>query len=479
MQATFETQTLTPIIALSDDSKTQLADITSEQPTPHKVHLRGVDDLTTDDIKAYATECYPDEACKRIEWINDTSVNIVYETPAIAMKGLAHLTADGVMEATVIPELQLRIAKSYSARPEAPLKVRTALFTDQKPKRAYEASRFYMMHPEHDPRERRRQGSSGPDEYRRRRYGKQEHRRRRRDDDEQGFDASMYDDNEDALAARQNGIRHRQDSRSTMTSEGEATSSKEGSRAGAIPSGPARRGRYGTNDRRRRSASPRRGGGNGRFGRRTPPPRYELQDPDPFPHENATKELFPSKSSSVMDIGAELRGVTSMAKGKELFPNKNPSGGMKSELFPNKKSPRSHRRSDAFDAADITADLFANGMSVPFVDGANERPTPAASRSLADRITDGSNFGRLSQNDPDPDPEALQDLENGGFSIRGIAKQPSEGFSIRGMASDIPTHSRVKELFPGKASGNAGKELFGGGLQSRGGPRNKASDMFY
>ena len=128
------------------------------------------------------------------------------------------------------------------------------------------------------------------------------------------------------------------------------------------------------------------------------------------------------------------------------------------ELFPQKTT--SHRRSGAFDAADETvADLFANKMAVPFVDGSGDAPMETP--SLASRIT-GKSYG----NDP------------AGFSIRGAAKViPASIFSIKGAAAS--SGPRVKELFPSTLGGNAGKELFSERLDGRGARRQKASDLFY
>ena len=195
-----------------------------------------------------------------------------------------------------------------------------------------------------------------------------------------------------------------------------------------------------------------------RIRRRTPRPRYSSLERDPHIEENATKELFPSKLGS-HDIGAERRGSPKI---KELFPTKKIPTNTKKELFPLKAGVSAHRRSDAFDAADETADLFAQGLSVPFMDGAMDLP---------------SNHGRLKSTDPDPVAEDLADLKRGGFSIRGAAKQVNHGFSIRGKATDVSAGSSVKELFPGKA-GNAGKELFAEKLQGRGAMRRTAADMF-
>ena len=153
--------------------------------------------------------------------------------------------------------------------------------------------------------------------------------------------------------------------------------------------------------------------------------------------------------------------------GKELFPNKRIAANLKKELFPHKTS--NHRRSDAFDAADETADLFATGMHVPFTDGVMD--VPPASRSLAESITiaSSSSYGRLIDS-PDPNLGAK------GLSIRGASQ--NQGILIRGIANEVPRVGNVKELFPGK-SFNAGKELFAEKLLGRGGRRNKAVDMFY
>jgi len=121
--------------------------------------------------------------------------------------------------------------------------------------------------------------------------------------------------------------------------------------------------------------------------------------------------------------------------------------GASKELFPHKMG-ISHRRSDAFDAADATADLFAQHMQM---DGGSDRRS-----SLASRIS------------------SKQDSEVGGFNIRGVAKASSvHQFAIKGTAPE----SNVKELFPSR--GNAGKELFSERLEGRGLRRQKAEDLFH
>ena len=433
----------------------------------NKIYIRGVDELKTDDIRSFAMEHYPTQLPVKIEWIDDTSANIIYDSSETAADALFHFSLDTSGDLTDMHGLQLRVAKRYSAHPESSLQVRTAVITDKKQPMARLASKFYLKHPELDPGEKRRRssrhGQHGRD--RKARYGDDEERRRRRRDNDEGFTASMYDDDADAVESRNQAASNRRNSRSSFSSD----LGSEGFR------GDSYRPRSG--DRRRlrdRSASPTResNGQNGRRERRrTPPPRYNTRDPHPFPRANAVKELFPSKAVP-REIGDDIRGISATTDTKELFPNKQAATNLKKELFPLKTGIGNHRRSDAFDAADETADLFASGMAVPFIDGAHD--------SLPQH-------GRLKASDPDPDPEDLENLQQGGISIRGAAKKVDRGISIRGAASQVDrgisirgtaSSSTVKELFPAKA-GNAGKELFAEKLQGRGGKRNLAADMFY
>lgn len=465
-------------------------DADSQQAAPHKIHVRGVDDLTTADIRTFSAEHFPSEVPIRVEWVDDTSANIVFDTPAKALAALGNFSLPPADEVEKIPELQLRPAKELSTHPMSKLQVRIALFTDQKGPRAYETSRFYLMHPEHDPRERHRRDRSSRDghgDYRRRRYGHEEHRRRRDDDNDRGYVASMYDDDSSALADRGNGHQERRGSPSTLSSEGDNGNSRDPHhRSGRRRGASLRPGRHDVSNGRLRdrSASPDQiseahsESNRHRLRKRTPPPRYQSRDPHPVPNPNDHKELFPSKCTTQKPVSGELRGNGSSGQTRELFPNKHLAVNLKKELFPSKTSASHHRRSDAFDAADETADLFATGMPVPFTDGAMD--TRSSSRNFAKRITQGnsSNFGRLKGLDTEPDPDALGSLEDGGFSIRGAAKQHDLGFSIRGIAADSTTSGSTKELFPGKGAANAGKELFTEKLRGRGGRRNRAEDMF-
>lgn len=415
----------------------------------HKVHITGVDDLTTTDLKAFVAEHYPTEAPPRFEWVDDSSANIVYQTPAVALKALESFSAHHLLQ-----PLELRSAKCLSIRPESRLRVRMALSTDVKRPRAHEASRFYMMHPEHDPREkgRGRNRMEGSSDYQARRYGDGEHRRRRLQDRESAYSASMYDD--DSGNFPQKGHASRQSSTSMKSNlsslADERTDRRRPSQTGQVGGDYYRPGTGSQRAlRHNRSASPRRdnetyGTFGGRGGRqRTPPVEYR-------------KELFPVKSASV-------------ASGKELFPNKTVAANLKRELFPVKSSSSHHRRSDAFDAADETADLFAARMAF------SER-SPAVHKIATTTTTDPS-YGRLRSSDMEPRDDSGDHVEDTGISIRGASKHQESGVSIRGAAGASQAEA-IRELFPAKL-GNVGRELFAEKVQGRGRRRNKAEDMFY
>lgn len=394
-----------------------------------KVHIRGVDEMTTDHIKQFALSYFPDEEASRIEWIDDTSANIVYSSDEVGLRALTALTQLGEEDISALPALRLRTAKTCLSHPESVLQVRSAVKTDRKKPRAHEASRFYLMHPEHDPRERlrrelaekRRQGGRRDEsdgDYRRLRFDDREHRRRRNRNDD-GFTASMYDD--DGATPDRRGA-----SSDDYFSEPEARRRPRRGRRQPQELFPERGGsgsRGGSGRLRDRSASPgrddldamRRSDDEQQQSRR----RFRERSPRlaSGSHANTTKELFPASDSQDT---------------RELFPNRTAASFLKKELFPAKTN-SNHRRTDAFDAADETADLFAKRISVPLVDGAQDQIY----------IKGASN-----------------DI---GMALRGHAKGNTQA---------------VKELFPDKYNANAGKELFSNKLEGRGGRRRRAEDMF-
>ncbi|TAQ83621.1 hypothetical protein B7494_g8057 [Chlorociboria aeruginascens] len=410
----------------------------SDQPHQHtreKVHLRGLDNLNTSDLRAFASEYFSGQEIDRIEWIDDSSANIVYSSPDIAEQALLAFSAVEISDASQLQPLQTVPAKSFPLHPETSLEVRLAVIGDRKQAGARDRSRYYLFHPEHDPAERRKKGGFGrrggnmyrdreDDIYCSQRYDDREHRKRQIEDEDSGFNASLYDDDEAALANR------------------------IGHRSGSISSGSSFNGQGGRRVRFRGAAGkelfPGRGGradrSSGRLrGRSASPVRNEDGDMGRSRDTAASANRLKAQM-----IKAQLRDSRST---KELFPHKAGTS-------------ISHYRSDAFDAADSTADLFASRMAVPFTDGSADVWSTNGS-TLASRVT-GDLIGRLTS----------KTTSSGGFAIRGGANvSGTQAFTIKGASN------AVKELFP--RTGNSGKELFSERLEGRGGRRQKAEDLFY
>jgi hypothetical protein len=375
--------------------------------------------MTTENIKQFARECSGQEPV-RIEWIDDTSANIIYPSTEIGLQALAAFTQVPEEEdASSLPPLRLRSAKLFLSHPDSVIQVRSAVKSDRKQARAHEKSRFYLMHPEHDPRERLRQEfkdrrhseDSGDGNYSRRRFDDREHRRRRDRDDDDNFNADMYGDD-----------------------------------VGSSNSGRQRRGRGhgprelfpGEEDRasgrlRNRSASP---------GRDTLEEQLQANKSG-RDDSRRFRDRSPRHSRPKKDLFA---GDGDAPGNRELFPNKPASSYIKKELFPIK--PSHHRRSDALDA------------SRPSGNSENRR------QSNIELFPDSDEGARIRG-------AAGAAGEDQGYAIRGGA---SQGLSIKGRGSS------VRELFPSKfdhgTNNNAGKELFSDTLEGRGGRRRRAEDMF-
>lgn len=364
-----------------------------------------------------------------MEWIDDTSANLVYETADIARDALIAFASMEVADVTHIPVLQAVPAKSFPSHPDTVLQVRLAVVGDRKQAGAHQRSKFYLFNPEYDPSERRKRGGyrAGRASYRDREDGgyrsqRYDDREQRKRELESEFDATLYDDDEVAIANRAVRRHIRQDSSSGGDS--------------------GDRGQRRVRARQNRELFPERGQrGSGRLRDRSASPARETdsdRDAARMRRQDATAAENRLKAQA---IKARLREAQAP---KELFPE---------------KASISHRRSGAFDAADETADLFANKMPVPFMDGSSDERSKTG-ESLTSRIT-------------------KRGLDNDiGFSIRGTAKvftPTTPTFSIKGAASG----TRVKELFPSKFGNNSGKELFSDTLEGRGGRRQKAEDLFY
>ena len=378
--------------------------------------------MTTNDIRTFAKEHFQQDI-ERVEWIDDYRANLVYKDDATAREALLALSANPT---TDISPLQTVLAKAISSHPQATLEVRMAVIGDRKQAGARDRSRFYLLHPEYEPDDRRRRGNgrrggnryrdSRDGDYHTNRYNDREHRKRQVGDEQSAFDASLYDDDEEALALRASKKHGRSDS----------MGSEDGSRRVRFR-GAAGKELFPDRGNRRAAQS-------GRLRDRSASPR---RDSD----EDRALERSKDNAASANRLKAQMIKVQLRAADpvKELFPG---------------KAVVNHRRSAAVDE---TADLFAHKMPVvPFLDGSSDARA-TASLPLSSRITS----------------KHLADRISPGLNIRGAAGVPAtQTFSIKGSAAS------VKELFPARTGTNAGKELFSERLEGRGGRRKRAEDLF-
>lgn len=393
-------------------------------------------------LKQYVSANVGGKGADRIEWVDDSSANLVFNSESAAQDALKLLAAVEILDVTQLPPLEVLPAKPIPEKPEVALQVRFALESDRKVKGAAQRSRFYLFHPEWDPEteegKRRREGRDRRYRDREDRGGYRRSGRARYDDrneeEPESFDVNLYDDDTGALARR------------------------------VTPSGR----------RRRDSRSP-----------------SDPEESDRHRPLNAGKELFPNKKprdALRSERGARSRDrsrsparderdamMADLAKDREVQRNRDTARSLKErisrprssnnsrELFPNKVANGSKAQMDQ-----VPSDVLAGMLRLSY-DGSAEFPssfsafhhrqTPSQSIKMvtlkfADRITDPSN----------------------GISIKGLARQadPQQGMSIKGSANR-------KELFPDKLGGNlnSGKELFADKLEGRGRRRQKAEDLYF
>jgi hypothetical protein len=376
------------------------------------------------EVKTYVAEHYPNGECERIEWIDDTSANLIFASTSTAQDALVALASVEIADATLLPARELLPAKAFSQKAGIGLQVRMAVEGDRKQPRAAERSRFYLLNPEYDPenRKRYRDRDDGGSRSHRRRYSREDERGYTREDEPRDhFDVNLYDDDAAALATRDDGPRPRR-------------------RRSCTPN-------HDNDDRQDRS---RRG-------------------------VNRNKELFPDLASRRDRSASPMRdrdGDHDMAREGSVEHNRRGARAIKDrlvrtnrdkELFPAQSS--EDNRLD--DAAELT-----KRFALPLYDGSHdERPAGREGR-LVDRVTarGGGGGGGSSLADRITDR-----AEASGFSIRGAATQKSggQGITIKGASKS------ARELFPEKLGGsNAGKELFADKVDGRSRRRQRAGDLF-
>lgn len=234
-----------------------------------KIHICGLDNLSTSDIQKFAIEHFPAADPTKVEWVDDHSANLIYASTDLtteALDAFALASDSSITYDALVP------AKPLSTHPDTTLTVRRATITDVKAPRAREASRFYLLNPAHDPSSRQR-----PD--RRARTERAGSKRRRDDDAPAPFDVSMYDDDAASLAAR----------RPRRASNDDRTTKRVRFGGDLFADKP----------RARRSASPERSVAvDGRFGFDEP---EEVSTPR-RPDAGEKRELFPDKVRAVREL---------------------------------------------------------------------------------------------------------------------------------------------------------------------------------
>lgn len=389
-----------------------------DSPTviPNKIHIRGLEVLDETQLKQYVSAHVGGKGADRVEWVDDSSANLVFNSESAAQDALKLLAAVEILDVTQLPPLEVLPAKPVPERPEVALQVRFALESDRKVKGAAQRSRFYLFHPEWDPEteegKRRREGRDRRYRDREDRGGYRRSGRGRYDDrneeEPEPFDVNLYDDDTGALARRvtPRGGRPR-DSRS--------------------PSAPT------DSDRRR-------------------PP-------------NAGRELFPNKT------GKELFPNKA---GKELFPNKTPRDALRSGRG---ASSRDRSRSPARDERDAMMDDLAKDREVQrnretarSLKERISRPTKGGRELFPNKASSGSK-AQMDQVPADVLADRVTDPTNG-ISIKGMAAQ--QGISIKGSANKKELFPQKLG-----GSVNSGKELFAGKLEGRGRRRQKAEDLYF
>ncbi|KAK9487248.1 hypothetical protein V1527DRAFT_495105 [Lipomyces starkeyi] len=114
------------------------------------VLLHGVDQMSTDDVKSYASHYFP-QITPNIEWIDDSSVLFVFDGEDTARQALEAFTSEAEYYDQPPEGTALRNAKVHPLNGKYALKVRVALQSDRKTKWSRERSKYYLFHG--DPRE--------------------------------------------------------------------------------------------------------------------------------------------------------------------------------------------------------------------------------------------------------------------------------------------------------------------------------------
>lgn len=497
------------------DQAPEEGEIDSNAMVPTKVHLRGLDNLSTKLVEQGLAEACNMEFYQRLQWIDDTSANAVFDNDSAAADALAALSAEQESE-----PLKLRNMKSLPSAPDSMLQLRMATEADVKVAGAKDRSRYYLDHPEADPDSRpRRKGGprrgGGYGRGRRDGYSRYDDRYQRRTSEIQ-FSESFYDDGPTPEPGLRRASYSSSDShRRKQVRYGDDDDLFSNRRDGRLnnqrdrSASPARDDDGRLNNHRDRSAFPARDG-NGYHGFSDDQPRRPTarqRSPTP-PHIRQRRDDRRSnrdvRAEKQRDLFADRAPISSLQGGpvrvppgpsRSSYPSQQPQpdlfldrtrGSSQRELFPDKVA--KHSRHDALDIdPDEVADAI--GKFSPYKD---HHPQPYTYSSLgpnrAGRTNNNPNagrdlFSRISGGPPSSSSGRLNEGE--GFSFKGAGERDAGGggFMIKGASKEVGANM-AKELYPygpgsGSAKPNGGEDLFAGRIKGRAAqPRRKAEDLF-
>ncbi|RVX74704.1 hypothetical protein B0A52_01831 [Exophiala mesophila] len=458
----------------------------------NKIHIRGVDEFSTEDIITFANDHYiaslPEPRPEvRIQWIDDTSANIVFRDGNTARTAILSFLQNPITPTELAnAPFEQRTAKAFSSRPASMLVVRIAQVKDRKQRNARDASRYYLLHPDQDPTERMRRefannrGGRGGDygDYRRRRFDDREHRRRRDQDHDGGagedFSADMYDDNPKPEPSSSAPGRGRDlFSKASKSRRRSASPSSRTINSDEIDISCSDDDEYERSKRRRHN------------GYRD---RTERERPYNSRVTNAGKELFSSTTSS----SERRRNPTQQSDPVELFPTKTTTTFSEMDTSMSIDAPPSNNSTNGGPRPTDAANLRANAAAAKRLkaDLLNATQTSPRSHHRRSHAMDAKNeedlaerFARKSisldstkslRNDlPNKGVELFPSNDGGGESNGGFRIKGTGGLSIKGRAE-------VKELFPAqyqRSGRNQGKELFDEPVREKR-ERRRAGDLF-
>ncbi|KAF7193572.1 hypothetical protein HII31_05147 [Pseudocercospora fuligena] len=335
-----------------------------------KVHIQGLAELTTQDIENFARDHYDSELFRKVEWVDDNSANLIYDTAEAAKEALQILSREQIED-----PLDLRAAKALSTHPHVELFVRQAVVTDQKERESIKKRA--------PPRSPARKGSyhSEEDLF----AGKRDGRRPRREE-------------EDLFAGRSDGrLRNRS--------------------ASPIRDGD---GRYGFSDDQPYRQTAR---------RRSPPPIRPRSHTDNYAaREKIKTELFPSKKkSTALTNGRNGNGAV------ELFPDRaSPPAQGKNDLFPDKVNHKRQDAKDIHpDEVASAIGKFNMSLQKEYMSNDDSGRRPAPGRDLFSRIDAESTNGRLTERPSSSDNFSFKGAsrkEDQGVNFLGASKDRTELF---------------------------------------------------